>query len=143
MSDEHIIDKADEKIEQAQVHAVDEGVERASATVGERLKALNRTLIVTFLICATLLVLSDYIPAQIGEFSMGWVKVTLNAVFSALLGALLIMLILDFHDIKSQIAYLQDSIQTLLQVHEEDEKRNKELEAGLSSAHSVEQVSAE
>ncbi|MCL2818785.1 MAG: hypothetical protein FWD41_03575 [Actinomycetia bacterium] len=127
MNEEHFIDKADDKIEQAQIHDVNEGVQRADATLGERLKALNRTLIITFFICAALLVLSDYIPATIGEFSMGWIKVTLNAVFSALLGALLIMLILDFHDIKSQISYLQDSIQTLLQIHEEDEEKNKQL----------------
>jgi uncharacterized membrane protein YeaQ/YmgE (transglycosylase-associated protein family) len=100
-------------------------VEKKVSTVSQRLRGLNRYLILGFVGSIVALVLTDFIPDAIGTFSSVWLRSTLDAIFSSFVVAFVIMLLFDFYDIKSEIEYMQNAIQTLLQMHQQDDQADR------------------
>ncbi|MCL2492011.1 MAG: hypothetical protein FWE87_04590 [Coriobacteriia bacterium] len=87
-----------------------------------RLKKLNKFLVFALIACIVFLSLSTFIPDRIGTFSIGWIATPLTAVLSAVLGAIVVMLIIDYHDIQKEMSYLQESLKTLLEMHQADDE---------------------
>jgi uncharacterized protein YacL len=96
-----------------------------------RLKGMNRFLYVAFGVCMLLLVLTDLIPSALGSFSLTWIKFSLDAIFSSILGAIAVMMLFDYYDINGELSYMKGVVTKLLDLHESEDYTNRIIDTML------------
>jgi|GEM_PF-3226713 len=121
-------------------HEVPREIDEHLPTIGAKLKRLNKLFVIVFVVCIVLLMMVEFIPDSIGSMSIIWVRYSLDAVLSSLLGALVVMLIFDFYDIRGEINYMQESIRTLLSMHQEDDREDHEINMALLKKGDKEEI---
>ena len=99
--------------------------------IAGRLKRMDRLVWIIFLVSLAIVVAIQFIPDTAGGINTAWLRSPLEAIFTAFMGALLVLLLFDYYDVSNEFSYLKEIIMELLEMHEATERLDLTVEAAL------------